>query len=90
MAEKNDEQSKDAKLESDLEAKPKLLVFTRDKTGSVTASANIVALERQLKALNTVVDEVDTLRRSVEQSKFENGDITRNMGHFAPALVVSG
>jgi prefoldin subunit 5 len=33
-----------------------------------------VALERQLKALNTVVDEVDTLRRSVEQSKFENGE----------------
>jgi hypothetical protein len=41
MAEKNGEQSKDAKLESDLEAKLKLLVFTRDKTGSITASANI-------------------------------------------------
>ena len=31
-------------------------------------------MDRQLKALSTLVDEVETLRRSVEQNKFKKGD----------------
>ena len=70
MAEKNE----DAKFEADLEAKLKLLTFTRDKTGSIIEGSNTLAMDRQLKALNTLVDEVDMLRRCVEQNKFKKGE----------------
>ena len=70
MAENNE----DAKFEADLEAKLKLLTFTRDKTGSIIEGSITLAMDRQLKALNALVDEVDTLRRSVEQNKFKKGD----------------
>lgn len=62
------------KLAADLAAKVKLLKFTRDKTGQITDGSIVTAMERHLKALNIVVDEVDALRRKVEQSKFEKGE----------------
>jgi hypothetical protein len=68
------ENNEDAKFEADLEAKLKLLIFTRDKTGSIIEGSNTLAMDRQLKALNTLVDEVDMLRRSVEQNKFKKGE----------------
>ncbi len=70
MAENNE----DAKFEADLEAKLKLLTFTRDKTEPIIEGSNTFEMDRQLKALNALVDEVDTLRRSVEQSKFKKGE----------------
>ena len=66
--------NEDAKFEADLEAKLKFLTFTRDKTGSIIEGSNTLAMDRQLKALNALVDEVDTLRRSVEQNKFKKGE----------------
>ncbi len=67
------EGSENGKMETDLEAKLKLLKFTRDKTETVANSENILAMERQLKALNTVTNEVDSMRRKVEQYKFVKG-----------------
>ena len=47
----------------------------RDKTHSIMLSPNVVAMERQLKALNSEVDKVDTTRwRKIKQSKFEKGE----------------
>ncbi|CAB4045863.1 Hypothetical predicted protein, partial [Paramuricea clavata] len=68
------EGSEDVKLVADLNAKLKLLKFTRNKTGSITTGSIITAMERHLKALNTVLDDVDGLRKNVEQSKFEKGE----------------
>ena len=70
MAENNE----DGKAEADLQAKLKLLTFTRDKTQAIIEGSNTLAMDRQLKALSTLVDEVKTLRRSVEQNKFKKGD----------------
>ena len=70
MAENNEE----GKVEADLQAKLKLLTFTRDKTKAIVEGSNTLAMDRQLKALSTLVDEVETLRRSVEQNKFKKGD----------------
>ena len=59
------------KYVADLNVKIKLLKFTRDKTETTKDGAVITAMERHLKSLNTVLDDVDALRRDVEQSKFE-------------------
>ncbi len=67
------EDSENGKMETDLEVKLKLLKFTQDKTETSVNSENIVAMERQLKALNTVTDEVDSLQRKIEQYKFVKG-----------------
>ena len=62
------------KLVKDLNVKIELLKFTRDKTGTIKDGAVITAMERHLKSLNTVLDDLDALRRDVEQSKFEKGE----------------
>ena len=62
------------KLLADLNAKIKLLKFSRDKTETVKDGAVITAMECHIKSLNTVLDDVDALRRDVEQSKFEKGE----------------
>lgn len=62
------------KLNKELETKMKLLKFTRDKTTGLLADSNILAMERQVKALNAIVDEVDSLRRKIEQFKFGNDE----------------
>ena len=48
------EESEEAKSMGKLEAKLKLLKFTREKTGAIIDGSNIVAMERQHKALNAV------------------------------------
>ena len=68
------EGTEETKLMASFDAKLKLLKFTRTKTNTIIDGSNIVAMERQSKALNTVMDEVDVLRRSVEQFKFGKGD----------------
>jgi hypothetical protein len=55
------EMSEESKLVADLNAKLRHLKFMRDKTHSIMSSQNVVAMERQLKALNSEVDEVNTL-----------------------------
>ena len=62
------------KLVKYLNVKIELLKFTRDKTGTIKDGAVITAMERHLKSLNTVLDDLDALRRDVEQSKFEKGE----------------
>ena len=68
------EGTEETKLMASFDAKLKLLKFTRKKTYTVIDGSNIVAMERQSKALNTVMNEVDVLRRNVEQFKFGKGD----------------
>ena len=68
------EGTEETKLMASFDAKLKFLKFTRKKTYTVIDGSNIVAMERQSKALNTVMDEVDVLRRNVEQFKFGKGD----------------
>ena len=65
------EDSENGRIETDLGAKLTLLKFTRDKTETIANSENILAMERQLKALNTVTD---SLRRKVEHYKFVKGE----------------
>ncbi len=64
----------ETKLAADLNAKLKHLKFIRDKTNSIMDGSSIVAMERQLKALNSEADAVDELRRKIEQSKFEKDE----------------
>ena len=45
-----------------------------DNTGTIKDGAVITALERHLKSLNTVLDDVDALQRNDGQSKFEMGE----------------
>ena len=45
-----------------LNAKIKLLKFTRDKTGTIKDGAVITAMERHLKSLNTVLDDLDAIQ----------------------------
>lgn len=61
-------------LNADLEVKRKLLTFTRDKTKAIGDGSSVLAMERQLKALHSVLEQVDGLRRQVEQNKFKNNE----------------
>ena len=53
--------TEETKLMASFDAKLKLLKFTRTKTNTIIDGLNIVAMERQSKALNTEMDEVDAL-----------------------------
>ena len=68
------EGTEETKLMASFDAKSKLLKFTRKKPNTIIDGSNIVAMERQSKALNTVMDEVDVLRQNVELFKFGKGD----------------
>ena len=72
MSERTEETN--GKPMASFDAKLKLLKFNRKKDNTIIDGSNIVAMERQSKALNTVMDEVDVLRRNVEQFKFGKGD----------------
>jgi hypothetical protein len=78
------EGSEDVKLVADLiNAKLKLLKFTRDKTGSITTGSIITAMERHLKALNTVLDDVDALRRNMNSPNSKRAKNRRRLQNGA-------
>ena len=81
------EGTEETKLMASFDAKLKLLKFTRKKPNTIIDGSNIVAMERQSKALNTVMDEVDILRRNVEQFKFGKEDEPDTVAAWGAELV---
>ena len=68
------EENGEARLNADLATKRKLLKFTMVKIPALIEDANVLAMERELKAMNAIVSGVDDLRKQLEQLKFEKGD----------------
>lgn len=58
-------------LQADIEGKRKLLLFTLGKTESVLESGRVLAIKRHREALNTIANQIDTLKLQVVEEKFK-------------------
>ena len=68
------EKNRIQKMEAKLSAKLQLLELTRGKTMDVAVSDNLEKIRRHKETLQTIVADVEELKRDIEQEKLEKGE----------------